>query len=471
MSFVKGAVVGVLVGGAGLATLSLIAPQPAGLAPPASPLQDAPSSAPPDAGAADATPTPARQAFGEAPSSSETRLPAPVPADATPDPVTTSADRPAPATEADTLGAPATGSAGTPEIDADAPVLPNPQSRAPDASAPDRTASVDQTPPAPLLVDTPDEPSGGPITVVIEEDASTDSSDESAGDGGSQAAPEATTEAPRATEDTLTDGSAPAAGATDDVRQPTAGETVARAETTEPATDTAPASREDPPSSDDAAAQPQAGAGGGGLEAEGDDTQVARTGVDGGSGDAEGGAASRLASTDADADDGDAGDGSNGPSGTGDPGDVAPADTSDSAADPSGEQSSGGSDSAADPSDGAPAEGTVTEEGVTIAVAPARTVRPPSRQTEPETEDAASTGRGGVIVTRAGETSPPPGTPDASDAGTGASQPPGTPRAPDAAVDALATYSAFSDPGDGRPQMSLVLIDDGSLPDPARLLT
>ena len=462
MSFVKGAVVGALVGGAGLVTLSLIAPQPAGLAPPATPLQDAPSSAAPGGGSADTASASAPGAFDEAPSSSETQLPAPVSPDATPDPVTTSADRPALATESGTLDAPVAGPAGTVEIDGDAPVLPNPQSRAPDASAPDAAASVDRTPPVPLVVDTPVDPSSTPITVVIEESdgpvAPADPSDASVGGDATQADPAAeTVEAPRATEDTATDDAASAEGAADEALQMTASEASEPATVAEEA-DSPPASPDDQvPSEAGGAAQSQdapiGNVGGERSEAEdqGGDGVEGGTAANESSAVASDGTDSPQPSTGADAS---AQGGSSGPSGSSETDGVQAADGSESAAEPS------------DPSGDDTPDGAAAEDGVTIAVAPSRTVRPPSSR--PETEDDAPTGNGGVIVTRAGETAQPSVAPEAEPDG---SDPSSEAQATDAVFDALATYSAFSDPGDRRPQMSLVLIDDGSLPDPARLLT
>ena len=157
MAFLKGAFWGVVIGGAGAAVVSIVGPQPAGLTPPLPPvtvLQDAPRSPEPSTGAPDLSQVASVDAPGAAPPSGPLTTP-----DAAPDVPQTDPDSAQPGTvdlAPSEPEAPVTPAAPLDDVPAsDAPVLPNPQSIAPQVPEAEADIVVDPTPDAPVEVVTP----------------------------------------------------------------------------------------------------------------------------------------------------------------------------------------------------------------------------------------------------------------------------------------------------------------------------
>jgi polysaccharide deacetylase 2 family uncharacterized protein YibQ len=167
MAFLKGAFWGVVIGGAGAAVVSVMAPQPAGVTPPQAPLvvlDDAPQMAPantdalPQVAAVDAPTAPAPvdaltapDAAPDAPGAENDALAAPLAADAPAAPVAPDVSVAALATEPS----------------GDEPVFPNPQSMSPQLPDAEADIIVDATADTPVIVVTPD--ADAPL-IIVEED-------------------------------------------------------------------------------------------------------------------------------------------------------------------------------------------------------------------------------------------------------------------------------------------------------------
>ncbi|WP_386682405.1 divergent polysaccharide deacetylase family protein [Loktanella sp. R86503] len=186
MAFLKGAFWGVIVGGAGVAGLSVMMPQPAGVTPPQAPLvalDDAPQLAPantdlPQMAADD---TPAAAAPVDAMTPPDAAPDAPAAQNDTPDAPLAAAAPDAPAVP----DLPQTASGA--ELAGDAPVLPNPQSLPPQLPDAEADVTVDAAASTPVVVDAPD--ADAPL-VVIEEPAAPESGTEPAAPVGDDAVPD-----------------------------------------------------------------------------------------------------------------------------------------------------------------------------------------------------------------------------------------------------------------------------------------
>ncbi|MFZ3582957.1 divergent polysaccharide deacetylase family protein [Loktanella sp. DJP18] len=167
MAFLKGAFWGVVIGGAGVAVVSIVAPQPAGVTPPVPPvivLQDAPrepGTGPSGAALPQVATVDAPGAAGQvSPMVSPETAPDVPQTDgnsAQPEPMDLALTEPA---------APAMGAAPLDERpDAEAPVLPNPQSVPPRMPAAESDIVVDATPDPLVEVETPDP--ADPVSVIV----------------------------------------------------------------------------------------------------------------------------------------------------------------------------------------------------------------------------------------------------------------------------------------------------------------
>ena len=177
MAFFKGAVWGVVVGGAGVVGASLLAPQPAGNTPPGAPQIAAPAAptspaAELQAAAPTLPPAPAPEVAEDVTPAAPEPSPAMAPATAMPEPAApTAAERPdtAPAARPTPDLSPAEPAAPTGTATAqtapaaDAPVLPSLQSRAPQVPAAEADIVVQTAPPAPVAA-APPEADSTPVT-------------------------------------------------------------------------------------------------------------------------------------------------------------------------------------------------------------------------------------------------------------------------------------------------------------------
>ncbi|WP_165351888.1 divergent polysaccharide deacetylase family protein [Salipiger sp. IMCC34102] len=156
MAFLKGAGWGLVVGGLTAAITSLIAPQPAGRTPPAAPQVDAPGTASAPRVEAEGAPVaPATDSAGGGMAQGPD-MPAPAAAGDAPVAVTETADAPPVTVLDDGLDAPAPDTGTQVAPGPEAPVLPNPQSMAPRVPTDESDVEIQTDPPAPVVVETPD---------------------------------------------------------------------------------------------------------------------------------------------------------------------------------------------------------------------------------------------------------------------------------------------------------------------------
>ena len=170
MAFVKGAVWGLVVGGIGAASASLIAPQPAGNVPPAPPLIASPATEPivaPDVPEPMVIAVPAPQDIDVPHVAAEPAMTAPEDGTAVPVADTAPAEQPLAAIVDGTLTTPDTADAPDLTATADTPVLPNPQSRAPQIPETEQDVVVATAPAAPLIVADPVLPDDTMTAVIV----------------------------------------------------------------------------------------------------------------------------------------------------------------------------------------------------------------------------------------------------------------------------------------------------------------
>ncbi len=168
MAFIKGAFWGVVIGGAGAVTASLLAPPPVGSQPPAAP-QIAAGDDLAQATEVPMAPDMPTAAIDTAPASPQAApIKAPPPLPNVPQTDTASADQPRVETGTATPDIPTAIALSEPRPEAEAPVLPNPQSLAPQMPEPETDIIVQTEPATPVEVATPATQDTAQVVVVTE---------------------------------------------------------------------------------------------------------------------------------------------------------------------------------------------------------------------------------------------------------------------------------------------------------------
>ena len=183
MAFLKGAFWGVVIGGAGAAVVSVVAPPPSGALPPLPPVTVLPDVPPGPAAETPATPDLSDVAVVDAPGGAPQTSALGAPEDAMPTPQT-DGDTSRPQAMDTALDEPAAPAVPATPLDAppapDVQVLPNPQSLAPQVPASESDIVVDAAPDAPVEVLTPTPDPSGDAPSDMQVDATIDTTDDAA---------------------------------------------------------------------------------------------------------------------------------------------------------------------------------------------------------------------------------------------------------------------------------------------------